>query len=491
MKKIQLSLYLVVFAALILSTSSCKKIVEDINIDPNNPTAAPYSLVLNGSQVAGILIYEGNLARVAGMFSRSFTGVDRQYVSVFNYNTSAGDYNDTWDGLYATVISQAKIVKEEAAKVNDRTTIGIAEVIMAQGFGLAADLWGDVPFSQVGDDIQFPNPAFEPQLQVYAGVQSLLDSAILNLSANVGNGPGSKDIYFGGNKSKWIQVARTLKARFYLHTKDYANAIINAQSGISTAANNMLAPHGTSYGIDFNVYYSFLTYDRPGYMNSDGAIAPAYLNPDDDLYKGNAKTDESARFGYFFQEELNTGGLDPNVLVDFDWGTPTDENGFFGASTSFPLVTFEENQLILAEAFIKGENNVASALNALNAHRAYMNTGGSISTGYIANGLLYDAYVISDFDEGGIANPTGSGLSQQNALLTEILKEKYVTMYGQIEQFNDVRRTKNFLNIPPVRGTVLPQRFLYPQDEINTNPNTPVLTSADLFTPTPTNSTPY
>ena len=132
MKKIQLSLYLVVFTALILSTSSCKKIVEDINIDPNNPTAAPYSLVLNGSQVAGILIYEGNLARVAGMFSRSFTGVDRQYVSVFNYNTSAGDFNDTWNGLYATVISQAKLVKEAAALVNDKTTVGIAEVIIHQ-----------------------------------------------------------------------------------------------------------------------------------------------------------------------------------------------------------------------------------------------------------------------------------------------------------------------------------------------------------------------
>ncbi|MEO5967290.1 MAG: hypothetical protein ABIP68_04640, partial [Ferruginibacter sp.] len=82
-------------------------------------------------------------------------------------------------------------------------------------------------------------------------------------------------------------------------------------------------------------------------------------------------------------------------------------------------------------------------------------------------------------------------LSQQDALLTEILKEKYVTLIGQIEQFNDVRRTKNFLAIPPVRGTELPQRFLYAQDEINTNPNTPILTTADLFRPTPANSTPY
>lgn len=489
MKKIQLSLYLFVLAAAIFTVSSCKKIAEGVNIDPNNPTDAPYPLVLNGAQVSSILVYEGNLARTAGMFAQSFTGVDRQYVSVYNYNTSAGDYNDVWDNLYSIVIAQALIVKQKAQEVNDRTTIGISEVMLAQAFGTAADLWGDVPFSEAGDPDRFPTPKFDPQLDVYAGVQKLLDSAIVNLSANVGAGPGSKDIFYNGSKSKWIAAANTLKARFYLHTKEYNKAILAAQSGISSAANNMMAPHGSSYGIDFNVYYSFLTYDRPGYMNSENAMVPKYLDPDSDIYKGNAKTDETARFEYFFQPELNTGGLDPNVLVDFDWGNDPDENGVFGATTSFPLVTYEENQLILAESYIKGEHDLPSALAALNAHRDYMNTGDRISPAYQADGLLYDPYVLTDFDAGGIANP--GTLTPEEALLTEILKEKYVTMFGQIEQFNDVRRTKNFLNIPPVRGTVLPQRLLYAQDEINTNPNTPVLTAADLFTPTPANTTPY
>ena len=90
MKKIQINIYL--FSVILLFfASSCKKVVENINIDPNNPTSAPYNLVLNGAQVAGILIYEGNLARIAGMFSRSFTGVDRQYVSLNNYNSSTVD----------------------------------------------------------------------------------------------------------------------------------------------------------------------------------------------------------------------------------------------------------------------------------------------------------------------------------------------------------------------------------------------------------------
>lgn len=489
MKKIQL----LIFSGIILCffISSCKKVVDGINIDPNNPTSAPYSLVLNGAQVAGMLIYEGNLARTAGMFSRSFTGVDRQYVSINNYNTTAGDYNDTWDGLYSTVIGQEKIIDAEATAVNDRATVGIVQVMLAQAFGLAADLWGDVPFSEAGDPTAFPTPKFDAQADVYKGVQQLLDSAVGNLSSNVGKGPGPSDIYYGGDATKWLQVAHTLKARFFLHVKDYASAITEANMGISSAANNMLDPHGQSYLIDFNVYYSFLSYDRPGYMNAEGAIAPAYLDPTSSTYKGNAKTDETARFEYYFQEGLNTGGLDPNVLVDFDWGNPSDRNGFFGATTPFPLVTFEENQLILAESYIKGPNDLDNALMALNAHRAYLNTGGSINTGYLADGYKYDPYVLADFMPGGIVNPTASGLSQGDALLTEILKEKYVTLIGQIEQFNDVRRTKNFLKIPPTTGSQLPQRLLYAQDEINTNSNTPKVTAGDLFVATPVNTTPY
>lgn len=487
MKTKFLSINIFVLAAMIL-LGSCKKITEGVDISPNDPIDAPYDLILNGAQVSSIMVYEGNVARVAGMFSRSFTGADRQYVDAYNYNTTSQDYNDTWNTLYSQVIVQLKIVETKALAVNDRTTAGIAEIGLAQAFGFAADLWGDVPFSQAGDDVKFPTPTFDSQTAVYTGVQALLDKAVSNLTSKVGKGPGGKDIFFGGSAEPWVNIAHTLKARFFLHTKNYTSAITEANSGIVNAAGNMMAKHGSSYGADFNVYYSFLTYDRAGYMNADGAIAAAYLDESDPLYHGNAKTNEGARFNYLYQPELNTGGLDPNVLVDFDWGNATEENGFFGATTSFPLVTFEENNLILAEAYAKTNNNTA-ALTALNKERAYMNTGGYINSGYYANGLQYDPYVIADFAPGGIANKTTA--TESAALLKEILTERYLTLIGQVEQFNDVRRTKNALNITPVRGSSLPQRLFYAQDEINTNPNTPKLSTADLFKPTTINNTAY
>lgn len=488
-------------ACIMMFGTSCKKITEGINVDPNRPADLnPYPLLLNGAELSTILFMEGSLPRLGGMWSRTFTGADRQYSSLYNYEVTSGDFDDNWDRLYGVVIANAQLVVKKATTVNDKTTIGIAQVIQALGFGTAADLWGDVPFSEVGEPVKFPTPKFDAQASVYAGVQTLLDAAITNLSANVGSGPGDKDFFYGSNKSKWIAAANTLKARFYLHTKEYDKALNAASLGISSAANNLVAPHGDAYLSSFNIYYSFLTYDRPGYMNASVSYAADLLDSSKSSYRGNAKTDEGDRFNYLFQTGLNTGDLDPNVLVDFDWGVPTSSNGFFGATTSFPLVTFEENQLILAEANVKiATPDLNTALAALNAVRSYYSTGGSTTSGsnvssspdYSANGQTYLPYLLIDFAPAGIKNSLSSGQTINQALLKEILTERYITFIGQLEQFNDVRRTKNYLGIPPIKGTKLPQRFLYAQSEINTNPNTPSLTITDLFKETPVNTTPY
>jgi hypothetical protein len=58
-------------------------------------------------------------------------------------------------------------------------------------------------------------------------------------------------------------------------------------------------------------------------------------------------------------------------------------------------------------------------------------------------------------------------------MMKEILTEKYVSMFGHLEGFNDVRRTGNALGIAPYIGAELPQRMIYPQSEINANANVP------------------
>jgi hypothetical protein len=82
------------------------------------------------------------------------------------------------------------------------------------------------------------------------------------------------------------------------------------------------------------------------------------------------------------------------------------------------------------------------------------------------------------------------GVTADQALLREILQERYITLFGQIEGFNDVRRTlgETTTRVPvvPNSGSELPQRFIYPQSEIDRNSNTPT-PIPNLFDPTEAN----
>jgi hypothetical protein len=138
------------------------------------------------------------------------------------------------------------------------------------------------------------------------------------------------------------------------------------------------------------------------------------------------------------------------------------------------LVTYEENLLILAEAGARSKG-FETGLGHLNTYRSYMNTGGYINATYTrVYPPKYLPYVEADFVAGGMVNKVSE--TKDLALVREILQERYVSFIGQIIGFNDIRRTAKEaqgVKIPPVFGTVLPQRFLYAQTEVNSNTSTP------------------
>ena len=103
-----------------------------------------------------------------------------------------------------------------------------------------------------------------------------------------------------------------------------------------------------------------------------------------------------------------------------------------------------------------------------------MASGGYLNNGFDTLSFKYNPYIQSDFEASGIENL--NSITKEEALLNEILEERYITFYGQVEGFNDVRRTRKEgigVKLLPNSGSKLPERFLYPQSEIDTNPNTP------------------
>jgi hypothetical protein len=449
----------------------CTSYVEDTNVSLDSLTDSNAKNLFQGVLLANQFFQTSATARDAMIWLNQANGEDRQYKALNNWNnTTASEFDDSWNNAYVNCITQAKLTQVKAAKEVNPNLKGAAQVIEAHCMGTVTSLWGDAPYAELDITGNNLSPKYDTQASIYAKLQILLDDAIANLNSSVGSGiPGDKDIYYAGVASKWIKLAHSLKARYYLHVKDYANAKTQALLGIDVADNDLKAVFGNSYIQNFNPYYSFLVYDRDTYMSGD-SYAARLLDPTDALYRGNSKTNESARFAFTYNQEY----FSPYSLNIYgaDYGGT---NGKFGSDSPLPMVTYGEMLLIIAES--DARTSFTSGLTSYNNYRALLNTGYSIgidNTGYDTETFDYSAYDAADFDASGIENPSPTSITNQNALLREIMQERYIYLMANFEGFNDFGRTNNMAEIQLKAGYAgTPQRFLYPQVEVNANPNTP------------------
>ena len=302
---------------------------------------------------------------------------------------------------------------------SNQLLVGIAKVIEAHAVGTGASLFGDIPYSEAGN-LEISDPIFDSQLDVYRDVITLLDSAISDLNS-AGSGAIAEDIYFGGDKQKWIAAAYTLKARFYLHQKDYTNAYTSALNGISSADGDMVYdPPGAAGSGDRNLFWTILEGSRSGDIgNSDQgeSYLIQLLDANNSFSRNNSKTDETARKGYYTID--SSGGVANKGIIE-----ETEPQN---------MVTFFENELILAECAARN-GSLADGLPHLNKVRAWMNTGGHLNSNFQGEVYSYLAYDAADFTNGGIENV--DGIDSKKAFLREVIEERYVSGFGMHIPYN-------------------------------------------------------
>ena len=213
---------------------------------------------------------------------------------------------------------------------------------------------------------------------------------------------------------------------------------------------------------------------RTGDLGNEGSYLLAILDSSNAKYRGNAKTNETARHGYYTIDHMSGSG-NKGVVEQFE---------------PQPIATYSENQLIKAEA--SARSGVAAGLSALNAYRAWLAGGGRLNAAFdVAADYKYDPYVEADFASGGMEN--ADGLSTKDALLREIMEERYVSGFGSYMPFNDHRRLRGAGEtslIPPfplntVGATQHVERMQWAQNEISSNSNAP--TDPGLYAKTEVN----
>ena len=455
-------IYKISLIAASLVIMSCE-IPADLNDNPNEITVSDVdaNLFLNGAQLANVIVQVSHMNRISGMYSGQLVGYASLYSNIYGYSLSTVESNDEWSNAYVGVVANTRHI--QTSSPDDKLLVGITKVLEAHAMSTLAILTGDVPFSEVLSDKD--SPKFDDQKAVLDGCSALLSDAITTLSGATSRSE-AYDIYYGGDKDKWIAAAYTLKARIALIKKDYASALTHAGMGISSSAGDMMyIPRGdaaTPNG-DKNLYWEILNGSRTGDLGNakegDRSYLIDILDPAHANYRGNAKTNEEARYGYYSIDETSSSG-NTGVVEQFE---------------PQPMVTYSENQLIKAEASAR-TSGFASGLSTLNAYRAWLATGGRLNTNHDdATKYKYDAYVEADFTSGGMEN--SDGLTKDQALLREIIEERYVSGFGTYMPFNDQRRLRGAGEtnlVPPFpfnnpTATKHVERLPWAQDEITSN----------------------
>ncbi len=444
----------ILLAGLLLVTNSCSEdTLDEIDTNPNSPTDVTINLLLPQAQVdVSFAVTNTDVAWYSSVFVQHTAGVHAQLQAADRRSglNDATLVNNTWTTIYATTLPDLNLIIEKGSEGGDEegrwVAVGIAKILKAYTLAIATDTWGRVPFSEATQGTAARKPVFDPQEQVYAGIQQLLDEAIVDL-AKESPGPGSRDLIYGGDIENWTKAAWSLKARYYNRLSNI-DPTGSAQDALDAIANGFTSS-------DDNLVFSSFTTDATG------------QNP---WYQEAADRAHLAVSQQFVQtlQSLNDPRLP--ILVDVapetgeitgaPNGTQTNDQSSekFSDPTEFALnetspvqlMTYDELKFIEAEANLRLGNAAAAATAFTEAVSAAVQRQTPQVSG--AQATAYAASVVA----GGIT-------------LENIIRQKWISfwLFQPIEAFADYRRT----DLPALTHLVsrAPLRFPYPQSELDAN----------------------
>ena len=508
---------MVVFA-MGLMLNSCETANLELRDNPNALTTADPDLLLNSIQFSyrNTMTNYNNLG--SGVTRISFMG-GRDYFNNFQGPTLNGVWFNTYVGL-GTSLQELERIKAEST-VDYSFHVGVTKAMYAHALFQLVDFMGEAAFSQANNAAEFPAPMLDSGQDVYAAAFNLLNEAETLLTANP-SAQGATDFFYAGDASKWVKMINTVRLKAYVTTNNSAgfNAVIAGGNFISDTADDLQFQYGTrqlqpdtrhpDYVNDYtpsgaNIYQSNWLME---YMldNSDPRIRYYFYRQEDATPGADAPQNEetlvcslvvppqhyldggftycSVPNGYWGRSHGNDEGTPPDSFLRaasgvYPGGGRFDDNSFDvvglglggGGAGVEPIllasyVDFWRGDMAASDtdrsAFLKAgmEKSIAKVqgFGALDgpADKSFEPTAADVTT--------YVDGVIAAFD-------AATGDAKEN-----IFAEQYwVALYGgAAEAFNYYRKTgfPNTLlpNWEPNPGP-FPRTFLYPQNEVTTNPN--------------------
>ena len=211
--------------------SSCSDYL-DVDKDTDDPTVAQLNQLLTNVErsIAELGDYNNYTGGLISTYTHQMTSreeEDQYGLKVDNINV-----NNDWVAVYLSLTDIETLIKQ-GTETGNLVYVGVAQMQKAYIMAYAVDLWGDVPYTEAtqltGGIIA---PKFDNQKEIYANVFALIETAKANIASNAGlQKPGTDDIFYKGDRSKWIKFANTFKLKLYNQTRltaDFDQAGFNA-----------------------------------------------------------------------------------------------------------------------------------------------------------------------------------------------------------------------------------------------------------------------
>ena len=340
-------LYIITAAFAGLFTSSCTKDFETVNVNPNIVSDVDVRLLFTSSLVPM------QTSRGAEFWNEGFTHFlsATQLVTGQSYAVSTTAVNGRYNLFYASVLPNLvemrrlislKTDKEKFEQINAITYI--PQVMMALK---VSDMNGSMPYTEAnkGRDEGKYSPKYDNQESLYTVWLKELSDAITTLQKNSANqvSLGNNDVFFGGDVTKWIKLANSLKLRIAARyqnqdvakaTQIFKEVMADAVGPFSSAADQLvhLNPAYYPFGVDG---YNIDIYSRHFAVGTAIAFLKSSADPrlgiyyDKNSLTGSFK-DTLAKYNRTLPSWVNVA--DPNVMYQ---GGPADFQSNPSVSTYF------------------------------------------------------------------------------------------------------------------------------------------------------------
>lgn len=208
-----------IIAILLVSSISCTKDFEKLNINPTAPVDVQPELLLRKElfDYADQMSYEGFVA--GNLLSQSFTAID---FNLFDrHSLSEPQYGgNPWPFLYENLRDNEILLAKSRANVAYGVYEGPALIYKAYLTGVLTDLYGDVPYSEAlkGKEGNV-TPKYDTQKDIYlakGGIIDNLTAAITSINNYKGATKLQGDIIFNGDMNKWKKFANSLKFKYLM-----------------------------------------------------------------------------------------------------------------------------------------------------------------------------------------------------------------------------------------------------------------------------------